>query len=211
MRDSQKLADDYKKAIQPWIQYMTLLPTSVYNSNWFREECLSKGYGDRLDPAIDLPNCLKDWFNEARHGFGSIRNVGNNNMCCWVTCSKGTGQQSLQELVKLPILALNGDLSLDKISAMFIHGGEHTNCSDKTMYRNGSVSCKLVSDRFYQLMTEIMNVETCIICMDKEVNSKLIPCNHANMCADCACKVELTLGNRCPTCRAEFSQVQQIT
>lgn len=44
----------------------------------------------------------------------------------------------------------------------------------------------------------------CCICMDKDVDAKVVPCGHRDFCFDCIQKV----WPNCPICRAEFQTIE---
>jgi hypothetical protein len=48
-----------------------------------------------------------------------------------------------------------------------------------------------------------MPTSTCVICMEKDINSVLIPCGHAMCCEECTKGIH----NTCPVCRRSVNKV----
>lgn len=49
----------------------------------------------------------------------------------------------------------------------------------------------------------------CCICMEKEVNSILKPCNHVKLCLDCALRI-IERDKICPICKTEIQSCDQV-
>jgi hypothetical protein len=52
-------------------------------------------------------------------------------------------------------------------------------------------------------------IPKCSICMEKLVNTILLPCSHICLCQSCAGQVEDS-DNSCPLCRAEIDTVSKV-
>lgn len=48
---------------------------------------------------------------------------------------------------------------------------------------------------------EVENRARCVVCLDRCSNVVLLPCRHANVCAECSDRLISQALPRCPTCR----------
>lgn len=46
----------------------------------------------------------------------------------------------------------------------------------------------------------------CVVCLERERDVMLLPCNHAVLCGKCKPAVLAKLGNTCPLCRQRVSK-----
>ena len=51
------------------------------------------------------------------------------------------------------------------------------------------------------ILAEIKKRETCVVCLDKKINTTFIPCGHRKVCMTCAEKLD-----NCPICREKITQ-----
>jgi len=56
--------------------------------------------------------------------------------------------------------------------------------------------------------TTTNNPQTCVICMEKGINSVYLECGHAVSCYECAVKISSAKGT-CPICRVVISRVMK--
>ncbi len=49
----------------------------------------------------------------------------------------------------------------------------------------------------------------CVVCMENEIDTKLLPCGHVAMCSACVCR--LPTPKRCPLCRADVTSNRNVT
>ena len=52
-----------------------------------------------------------------------------------------------------------------------------------------------------QLKEELELRSRCIVCMDAVANVVILPCRHANVCAECSTVIANAQNPQCPTCR----------
>lgn len=65
-------------------------------------------------------------------------------------------------------------------------------------------------------LTKGEETDVCVVCMDQAPSMMILPCRHANFCADCAEELQARAadvfgtGRRCPICRGPFHSVQEV-
>ena len=109
---------------------------------------------------------------------------------CLMMCNKGS----------------NGMCECGHLDAWHVNYGSVDVC-DRTpgisaMYMDLKRAVELAKQRDVSVTEELERRSRCIICMDAVANVVVLPCRHANMCADCSAIIVAGFSPSCPTCRS---------